>query len=44
LARYSLGLVELKKGLTAQGQADLSAAQAGHPALAKRLASMGLRP
>lgn len=43
-ARYALALVELKKGLTAQGQADLSAAQAGHPALARRLASMGFRP
>jgi tetratricopeptide (TPR) repeat protein len=44
LARYALGLVELKKGLTAQGQADLAAAQAHRPALAKHFASMGLTP
>jgi Tfp pilus assembly protein PilF len=44
LARYALGLVELKKGLTAQGQADLTAAQAHHPNIAKRFASMGLTP
>lgn len=44
LARYALGLVELKKGLTAQGQADLTAAQTGHPALAKRVAGMGFTP
>jgi len=44
LARYELGLVELKKGLTPQGQADLAAALARRPGLAKRLASMGLKP
>jgi tetratricopeptide (TPR) repeat protein len=44
IARYALGLVELKKGLTAQGQAELTAAQASHPGVAKRLASMGFRP
>jgi tetratricopeptide (TPR) repeat protein len=44
MARYALGLVELKKGLTAQGQADLTAAQAQRPGVAKRLASMGFRP
>jgi Tfp pilus assembly protein PilF len=44
LARYALGLVELRKGLTAQGQADLTAAQAHSPGIAKRLASMGFTP
>jgi tetratricopeptide (TPR) repeat protein len=44
LARYALGLVELKKGLTAQGQADLTAAQAHAPGIAKRLAGMGFTP
>jgi tetratricopeptide (TPR) repeat protein len=44
LARYALGLVELRKGLTVQGQADLTAAQTQFPGVAKRLASMGFRP
>jgi Flp pilus assembly protein TadD len=44
LARYALGLVELRKGLTAQGQADLAAAQTLSPGLPKRLANMGFRP
>jgi tetratricopeptide (TPR) repeat protein len=44
LARYELGLVELRKGLRAEGQADLGAAQAHHPGLAKRFAGMGLSP
>jgi tetratricopeptide (TPR) repeat protein len=44
LARYALGLVELKKGLTAQGQADLTAAQTHSPGIGKRLASMGFTP
>lgn len=44
LARYALGLVELKKGLTAAGQADLTAAQAHSPDIAKRLAGMGFKP
>ena len=44
MARYALGLVELKKGLTAQGQADLTVAQAQRPGLAKRLANMGFKP
>ena len=44
LARYALGLVELRKGLTARGQADLTAAQARFPGVAKRLASMGFMP
>jgi len=44
LARYALGLVELKKGLTAQGQADLTAAQAHGPGIAKRMANMGFEP
>jgi tetratricopeptide (TPR) repeat protein/predicted aspartyl protease len=44
LARYALGLVELKKGLTAAGQADLTAAQARSPGIAKRLAGMGFKP
>ena len=44
LARYALGLVELKKGLTAQGQADLTAAQAHTSGIAKRLAGMGFTP
>lgn len=43
-ARYQRGLVELKKGLVAQGRADLAAARARSPGLAKRLASMGLSP
>jgi tetratricopeptide (TPR) repeat protein len=44
LARYARGVVELKKGLTAEGQADMAAAQAHRPGLDKRLASMGLKP
>ena len=44
LARYALGLVELKKGLTAQGQADLTAARTHNPNIAKRFASMGITP
>jgi tetratricopeptide (TPR) repeat protein len=44
MARYALGLVELKKGMTAQGQADLTAAQAQRPDLAKRVAAMGFTP
>ena len=43
-ARYELGLVELRKGLIAQGQADLAAAQTQHPGLAERFASIGLKP
>ncbi len=44
IAQYARGLVELRNGLTAAGHADLSAAQAHHPDLAKRLAAMGLGP
>lgn len=44
LARYGRGLVELKKGLEAAGQADVAAAQAHSPGLAKRLTSIGLAP
>lgn len=44
LARYERGVVELKKGLAAAGQADVAAAQAHSPGLAKRLASIGLAP
>ncbi len=44
LARYALGLAELRKGLTAAGQADLTAAQARSPGIAKRLADMGFKP
>lgn len=44
LARYERGLVELRKGLKAQGQADMATAQAHRPDLAKRLANIGLTP
>ena len=44
LARYALGLAELRKGLEAEGQTDMAAALAHHPGLAKRVASMGLTP
>lgn len=44
IARYERGLVELKKGLSAAGQADLTAARAARPGLAKRLAAIGLKP
>jgi tetratricopeptide (TPR) repeat protein len=44
LARYALGLAELKKGLTTQGQADLAAAQNNDPGIARRLAGMGFTP
>ena len=44
LARYERGLVELKKGLATQGRADLAAAQAHGPGVARRLAGMGLTP
>jgi tetratricopeptide (TPR) repeat protein len=44
LARYELGLAELRKGLSAEGQADLAGAQAHHPGLAKSFARMGLAP
>ena len=44
LARDALGLAELRKGLTAQGHADLTAARAQAPGVAKRLASMGFTP
>lgn len=44
LARYQRGLVELKKGLTTEGRADLAAAQTHGPGVAKRLAGMGLTP
>ena len=44
IARYERGLVELKKGLRAAGQADLAAAQTAQPGLAKHLAAIGLKP
>ena len=44
LARYARGVVELKKGLKTEGQADLAAAQTHRPGLAKRLAAIGLTP
>lgn len=44
IARYARGLVELKKSLKAEGEADLAAAQAHRPGLAKLLAGMGLTP
>ena len=44
LARYERGLVELKKGLQSQGEADLAAARAHAPGLTQRLRSIGLTP
>ncbi len=44
LARYALGLVELRKGLTAEGQADLTAAERLDPKIAGLFASIGLKP
>ncbi|MGB6487090.1 MAG: aspartyl protease family protein [Steroidobacteraceae bacterium] len=44
LARYALGLVERKKGLTAQGQTDLTAAERLDPKIAGLFASIGLKP
>ena len=44
LARYALGLAELRKGLAAQGQADLAAARIRSPGLARRLNGMGFAP
>jgi len=43
-ARYVRGMVELKKGLPQQGQADLAAAEAQEPGIAKLFAGLGLRP
>ena len=43
-ARYARGLVELKKGLSAQAQADLAAAKSQQPDIAKHFASIGLTP
>lgn len=44
LARYALGVAELKKGLTAQGQADVAAALTHNRDIAKRLAGLGFKP
>jgi len=44
LARYARGVAEIKKGLKAQGEADLAAAQAHRPGLARHLAGIGLTP
>src|SRR5690348_2915009 len=44
IARYGLGLAELKKGLKDQGQSDLLAVQVARPQLARRLAAVGLTP
>ena len=44
LARYALGVAELKKGLTAQGQADVAAALGHTRDIAKRLAGLGFKP
>jgi tetratricopeptide (TPR) repeat protein len=44
IARYGLGLVELKKGLKDQGQNDVLAVQVARPELARRLAAAGLKP
>ena len=44
IARYGLGLAELKKGLKDQGQSDLLAVQVARPQLARRLAAAGLAP
>ena len=44
IARYGLGLAELKKGLKDQGQNDLLAVQVARPALARHLAAAGLKP
>jgi len=43
-ARYTRGLVELKKGMTDQGHGDITAAEAEHPGIAKRFAGFGLNP
>jgi tetratricopeptide (TPR) repeat protein len=44
LARYARGVVELRKGLEAQGRADLAEAELHRPGLVKRMASIGLGP
>ena len=41
---YLRGLAELRKGLTAQGQADLAVAQKLQPDIAQHYAAMGLTP
>ena len=43
-ALYVRGLAELRKGLTAQGKADLAAAQELQPDIARHYAAMGLMP
>ena len=44
IARYGRGLVEIRKGRQAEGQADLTAIQSQHPDLAKHLADLGFAP
>ena len=44
IARYGLGVAELRKGLKDQGQNDLLAVQVAQPELARRLAAAGLEP
>lgn len=44
VARYGLGVAELRKGLKDRGQSDLRAVQTARPELARRLAAAGLRP
>lgn len=43
-AVYLRGLAELRKGMTANGQADIAAAQKLQPAIARHYATMGLTP
>jgi tetratricopeptide (TPR) repeat protein len=44
VARYGRGVVEIKKGLQAEGQTDLAAIRSEHPDLANHLASLGFVP
>ena len=44
IARYGLGVAELRKGLKDQGQNDVLTVQIARPELARRLAAAGLKP
>jgi tetratricopeptide (TPR) repeat protein len=44
LARYALGLAELRKGLTMQGQTDLAAAERIDPKIRDFFSGIGLKP
>ncbi|HZT00888.1 MAG TPA: aspartyl protease family protein [Steroidobacteraceae bacterium] len=44
VAHYGRGLVEIRKGLQAEGQADLAAIRSQHPDLARHLTGLGFKP